>query len=67
MNETIRFESGHELRDNGAGDYNFFCPEKEERLFFMPYMTARTCPWGRRAHCPNCKKPIGHPVEEPHA
>jgi hypothetical protein len=67
MNETIRFESGHILRDNGSGDYNFFCPEKFGELFFMPYMIARTCPWGRRAHCPYCKKSIGLPLEEPHA
>lgn len=67
MNETIRFESGHELRDNDAGDYNFLCPEKVEKVFFRPYMTARTCPWGRRAHCPHCKKSIGLPLEEPHA
>ena len=67
MNETKRFESGHECRDNGTGDYNFFCPERVEKLFFLPkFVVELNCVLPKHI-CPNCKKPIGLPLEEPHA
>lgn len=52
--ETRVFDK-HELRDNGVGDYDFFCGE--ERVGFLPFfmgllITATNV-------CPKCGKEIG--------
>lgn len=61
---TFRFTSGHECRDNGAGDFDFWCP-KGGVLFFLPYLTARTLPAERV--CPCCLVKVGErePEAEP--
>lgn len=59
MLNSIVYGNSHECRPNGTGDYDFFCPEKEEKLFFVPYMVAILWPRLTKARCPVCGKAIG--------
>ena len=59
MNETRKFESGHELRPNGLGDFDLYCTDGQ-RIGFVPYMIATTVRPG--SVCNGCGQPVGEMV-----
>jgi len=57
MMPAIKYSSGHQCIDNGAGDYDLTCPDYPNRKVYMPRELVRDV-LPKRA-CPICLRLIG--------
>lgn len=56
----ITFASGHQLVDNGAGDYCLQCPDgHEQRPTVFPHQVSSFIRHPERWECIRCKSPLG--------
>lgn len=55
--KTVDIGSGHELQDNGCGDYNLICP-KHGRTGWIPPLTAMAMGLKKDVKCRSCGNEI---------
>lgn len=58
LDEVIPCSDRHELRPNGAGDYELSCPDGGARQGFIPYMFAISAHSLGLLECDNCRKMV---------